>query len=285
MLESLTAFITEYARFLWIPALAISFGLLARLAPCNTGYPFLHKKSFINDIAYYLLMPFVNGTAHMVLMGVGIYIIFNGQPMEDVREYFVEGFGPAATLPIWAQAAIVFIAQDIYIYWMHRLFHTNALWRFHAIHHCSKHLDWHSTFRFHPVNTWAVFVMANVLCLLAGFAPAAIGCMATFNLIYSAMVHANVNWTFGPFKYVFASPVFHRWHHTTQKEGMNKNFAPTIPLLDVVFGTFYMPEGKLPEHYGIKGMDVPESFVGQMFFPFKRRPARPAKPVTPPQAG
>ena len=106
--------------------------------------------------------------------------------------------------------------------------------------------------------------------LFLGFSPESVSVMATFNLIYSAMVHANLNWTFGPFKYLFASPVFHRWHHTSQIEGMDKNFAPTFPLLDIVFGTFYMPEGRLPESYGVPGSDIPEGFWGQMAWPFRQ---------------
>ena len=85
------------------------------------------------------------------------------------------------------------------------------------------------------------------------------------------MVHANLNWTFGPFKYVFASPVFHRWHHTSQAEGMDKNFAPTIPLIDVVFGTFYMPEGVTPKHYGVPGANIPTGFFAQMLWPFRSK--------------
>jgi sterol desaturase/sphingolipid hydroxylase (fatty acid hydroxylase superfamily) len=85
------------------------------------------------------------------------------------------------------------------------------------------------------------------------------------------MVHANLNWTFGPFKYLFSSPVFHRWHHTAQEEGMDKNFAPTFPLLDVMFGTFYMPDGKVPTHYGVPGSDIPDNFLGQISWAFKRR--------------
>jgi sterol desaturase/sphingolipid hydroxylase (fatty acid hydroxylase superfamily) len=110
----------------------------------------------------------------------------------------------------------------------------------------------------------------DVLMVLLGLSLQSIIIMGTFNMLYSAMVHANLNWTFGPFKYLFASPVFHRWHHTAQEEGMDKNFAPTFPLLDIVFGTFYMPEGRVPEHYGVAGSDIPESFLAQIRWPFKQ---------------
>jgi hypothetical protein len=84
------------------------------------------------------------------------------------------------------------------------------------------------------------------------------------------MVHANLNWTFGPLKYVFASPVFHRWHHTLEDEGLDKNFAPTFPVLDLIFGTFYMPPGKLPARFGVHDTEFPEGFLGQFVYPFRR---------------
>ncbi len=186
-------------------------------------------------------------------------------------KYIGNGYGYPATLPLWLQAAIVFFLSDIYLYWAHRFFHTSSMWKWHAIHHSSKTVDWLSTYRFHPVNSWLSFNLVNVIMLMIGFSPESITVMSFFNVAYSYMVHANLNWTFGPFRYVFASPVFHRWHHTTQKEGLDKNFAPTFPFLDIMFGTFYMPKGRLPEHYGIKGVDMPESFIGQLVWPFKQK--------------
>jgi len=91
-----------------------------------------------------------------------------------------------------------------------------------------------------------------------------------FTIAYSAFVHANLNWTLGPFKYVLASPVFHRWHHTPADEGGDKNFASTFPILDWLFGTFYMPEGKVPTAYGIDDKEFPEGFGSQLLYPFRR---------------
>jgi len=46
----------------------------------------------------------------------------------------------------------------------------------------------------------------------------------------------------GPLRAVLASPRFHRWHHTSAKEGRDKNFAGLLPLWDILFGTYYMPD-------------------------------------------
>jgi len=94
--------------------------------------------------------------------------------------------------------------------------------------------------------------------------------LGPFTVAHSAFMHANLNWTLGPFKYVIAGPVFHRWHHTAAERGGEKNFASTFPLIDLAFGTFYMPENSLPDAYGIADRSFPPTFGAQMLYPFKQ---------------
>jgi len=89
-------------------------------------------------------------------------------------------------------------------------------------------------------------------------------------IAHSAFVHANLDWTLGPLRYVIATPVFHRWHHTAADRGGEKNFAATFPVLDLIFGTFHMPAGKLPDRYGIADRDFPTSFGAQLARPFRQ---------------
>ena len=73
----------------------------------------------------------------------------------------------------------------------------------------------------------------------------------------------------GPFKYVLATPVFHRWHHTPLEEGGNTNFAGTFPLWDLLFGTYRMPEHRLPDNYGVDDQEIPAEIAGQLAYPFR----------------
>jgi len=254
--------------FLVAFGLFVLFSLLERWTPCNPGQSLLDKH-VLTDVAYYFVIPIFTKLIFIIYIRMGVSLFFADASDDTVAYNIMHGFGPLGALPVWAQAAISFILSDVILYWTHRLFHGKNFWRFHAIHHCPTQVSWHSTYRFHPVNIWLTFTLVNTLMVFMGLSMQSMAILATFNTLYSAMVHANLNWTFGPFKYCFASPVFHRWHHTSQAEGMDKNFAPTFPLLDVVFGTYYMPEGKVPEHYGITGTDIPESFWEQLVWPFK----------------
>lgn len=140
--------------------------------------------------------------------------------------------------------------------------------KYHAVHHSSDQLEWISAARFHPVDLLFEGVLAGVVMIFAGISPSVLVLLAPFTLAHSAFVHANLDWTLGPFKYVIASPVFHRWHHTAPAAGGEKNFAGTFPVLDVIFGTFHMPPGELPASYGIEDRNFPASFGAQLVHPF-----------------
>jgi len=274
MSEMLTAILnSSMAMIPWLAGFFVVFAVLERLMPCNPGQRYL-TKNILTDTAYFFIAPIFTRFISIGYVSIGIITFFHGQSPEAISSYLAHGFGPLSQLPIWLQAAMVFIISDILLYWTHRWFHRRKMWRFHAIHHSSTPVSWHSTYRFHPVNIWLSFTLVDTLMLFVGFSPESVSVMAAFNMIYSAMVHANLNWTFGPFKYLFASPVFHRWHHTAQEEGMDKNFAPTFPLLDIIFGTFYMPEGRLPESYGVPGSDIPHGFWRQIVWPFRKPKGR-----------
>lgn len=256
----------------WLLGLTVGFGILARLMPCNPGmYWWKDLRAAATDFIYWFLVPLFLRLARMALLWAGIRLLFGGRDAQLL---------PVRNLPVWLQCVAILLLQDVILYAMHRLFHTRLAWKFHAIHHSPTVLDWMSTARFHPINNLLAFTLADVVVLLLGFAPAALVILTPFNLIYSAMTHANLNWTFGPLRYVFASPVFHRWHHTTEQEGLNKNFASTFPFLDLLCGSFYMPPRRLPVQFGNGEPDFPDDFWGQLLHPFRKQGDAQAKDAT-----
>jgi sterol desaturase/sphingolipid hydroxylase (fatty acid hydroxylase superfamily) len=246
----------------WWIGFCAAFLVLTRFCPCNPGRNWWHdRRAAVTDILYWLVMPLVGQLGRAVLLLLGVVLLYgtNGAPPEFALRHW----------PLWCQCVAILLLQDVMMYWIHRIFHTKPLWNFHAVHHSSETLDWTSAVRFHPVNSIAEFAFADAAILLMGFSPIALAVLGPINLIYSVMVHANLNWTFGPLRYVFASPVFHRWHHTTEEEGLDRNFAPTFPFLDLMFGTFFMP-ARTPEVYGTNSGPLPTGFLGQMAYPFRK---------------
>jgi sterol desaturase/sphingolipid hydroxylase (fatty acid hydroxylase superfamily) len=242
------------------------FGVLAWLFPCNPEQPRFWPKGLADDILYFFVSLLFYGamTAGLtrLLVETGM-----GDKAPAAWKALESGYGLLPRLPLVLQCLVLLAVTDICQYWLHRVFHRRALWPFHAVHHSSEQVNWSTTYRIHPVNYLFYSASVAVLTRVMGFSPAAFAGVTMFNLVHSALVHANLNWSFGPFRYVLASPVFHRWHHSNDPAVRDKNFAPTFPVLDLMFGTFHMPRHALPADFGAEG--VPDHFFAQMIYPFR----------------
>jgi sterol desaturase/sphingolipid hydroxylase (fatty acid hydroxylase superfamily) len=254
-------------QFLLLAGLFLAFGLLPRYWPCNPGQPRFLTREFPTDILYVLTAIVGSGALAAVAVN-GILALTHCGHAEAALAALRGGHGALAGLPLWSQVLLILVIYDVIQYWLHRWFHRRAMWPFHAIHHSSEQVDWITTFRVHPVNYVLYSTSVSALIVVLGFSPEAIFVLAPLNAVHAALVHANLNWTFGPFRYVLASPVFHRWHHVDDPDVRDKNFAPTFPILDVIFGTFYMPKGKLPLRYGVEGVPS-RGYVAQLVYPFR----------------
>src|SRR6201994_2081252 len=251
--------------------LAVTFSALSYFEPCNPGKPWWQKREIVTDIVYWFFVPLFGRVLRIGLLVLGAGIVFGIHDADGLIAFYDNGHGPLAQLPLWLQAILFLVVSDFMLYWSHRIFHDGGFWKYHAVHHSSEEIEWISAARFHPVNLLLGTIAVDVILLMAGISPNVMIWVGPFNTFHSAFVHANLNWTLGPFKYLLASPVFHRWHHTPVNEGGNTNFAGSFPIWDLMFGTFRMPEGRLPENYGKDEGKMPGEFVGQIAFPFRNR--------------
>jgi sterol desaturase/sphingolipid hydroxylase (fatty acid hydroxylase superfamily) len=249
-------------------ALGLVFAVLTQWSACNPGRPWWHKREIVTDVCYWFLIPLAARFVRIGLMVMGAAMLFDIHGADALIKFYDNGFGPLAELPLWAQALTFVVVSDFLLYWFHRWYHGAHLWKYHAVHHSSEEVDWISAARFHPVNILFGTVIVDVALLLAGISPNVMLWVGPFTTASSAFVHANLNWTLGPFKYVIAGPVFHRWHHTAADRGGSSNFAGTFPIWDLMFGTWYMPENELPDAYGVDDEHFPEGFGRQLIYPF-----------------
>ena len=258
----------ELTQASWFVVCTLLFTVLARLSPAVRGQR-LMRDEWRTDLAYWFVLPLLYFPLTLLLNTLTLYVAALGD-VTAVRTLLGEGRAPFNGWPLAVQFLAVLLLTDVMQYLIHRAFHGRTLWRWHAIHHMPTQLDWLSSARFHPVNILASTLMTGAIIAALGFTPAVFAALAVFNVLYSAMVHANLDWTFGPLRYVLASPVFHRWHHTSPQWGGNKNFAPTFAFLDVLGGTFYMPAGGRPEAHGFGVSDpIPKNrFLAQLRWPF-----------------
>jgi sterol desaturase/sphingolipid hydroxylase (fatty acid hydroxylase superfamily) len=243
--------------------------LVAIFAPLEHFFAVRPAKFFYKGWGTNLGWYFVNSVVPLFLLG----------PLAAVLAITVHATVPAsftaavAALPLWAHMMAAMVVGEIGFYWGHRWSHEiPLLWRFHAVHHSAEHVSFLVNTRAHPIDM--VFTRLCGLTLLyatglasplganPGLAPAFV---LFIGLTWSFFIHANVRWRLGPLEELLSSPAFHHWHHT-RDDHKDHNYSSMLPVMDRIFGTFYLPKD-WPAAYGVDS-PAPQSLAGQLLEPF-----------------
>lgn len=215
--------------------LSLVFGGLERLFPAVPGISIL-RRDRLPDFVYWFFTPLVSKVISDVALVVAVLLLasalgFHGPGQDRLAALLaaIRAHSPVARLAPAAQLLLALLVSDFFGYWSHRLFHRKTLWRFHAVHHSARQLDWFAATRLHPANDALSKLATTLPVLFLGVDPKIFTVVAPILVFYAIFEHANVPWGFGPLRYVISTPLFHRWHHTSQDEGLDKNFAGLFP--------------------------------------------------------
>ena len=175
-------------------------------------------------------------------------------------------------LPLLVQVPLILLVADFTQYWVHRTFHSvPLLWPFHAIHHSATEMDWLAGSRLHLVDVIVTRGLTYVPIFTLGFSERAVMAYVFLVAAQATFIHSNVRWEFRALRKLIATPAFHHWHHSAEREAVDKNFAVHTPIWDSLFGTYYLPN-RWPIEYGLAdGRDVPARWVAQLIYPLRRR--------------
>lgn len=225
----------------------------------------LFRIEWREDLFYFLISSMmVQGFAFLALAPQAI-VNANTGGWDGFRAW-------VSDLPWLVQFVAVIVLSDLAQYWYHRLFHkVPFLWGFHAVHHSAKAMDWLAGARMHFIEVVLLRMVTSLPMFTLGFAPSVLQAYIGFVYVYSSLLHANLKGDFDRLGHWIATPRFHHWHHGLEQEAIDVNFAIHLPLLDKLFGTFHMPQGRWPKDYGVPE-DVPPGYLAQMKYPFVRKP-------------
>jgi sterol desaturase/sphingolipid hydroxylase (fatty acid hydroxylase superfamily) len=265
----LPPFVVEIIRLsVWLFLLLIIFVPLERLFALHPQKIF--RKSVLTDLGYY----FLNGLLPKALL------VFPVAAIAWAMHRLVPGAVHEWTsdMPLIPRLGASLVVGEFGFYWGHRWTHEiPLLWRFHSIHHSAEEMDWLVSSRAHPLDFVFVRLCGFVPLYAVGLAqPAASGqldMVTLFVLLVGSMwgffIHANLRWRFGWLSILISTPAFHHWHHTND-EHIDKNYASMLPIMDILFGSWYMPNKLWPPVYGIKTATAPD-LAGQLVQPFLPR--------------
>lgn len=223
----------------------------------------IFRKAWATDALYYFLGYFIGRTAQ-----IAISVLLIGHILKSLLNTELQIL--VALQPNWLQFIEAVLISDIGYYIAHKLNHTiPLLWKFHAVHHSVEHMDWLATVRVHPIDQVFTKMFQVIPLYILGFTKETFAGYIIFSAFIAFFIHANIRLKFGLLKWFVATPEFHHWHHSIETKAYNKNFAAQLPFLDLIFGTLYMPAGKMPDKYGISER-VPYGYIAQMLYPFRR---------------
>ena len=181
-----------------------------------------------------------------------------------------------SSLPWTIQFVMAIVLADLVEYAIHRTLHeVKWLWPIHAVHHSVEHMDWLAGSRLHFLEPFVMRALVLVPAFILGIAKEPLTVYIVFAGFQAGLIHANIRWDLGPLKYVLTSPRYHHWHHSSDDEAIDKNYVAHLPVIDWLFGTFYMPKDKQiwPRRYGTVGAPLPKGITRQFFYPFRRHHA------------
>jgi sterol desaturase/sphingolipid hydroxylase (fatty acid hydroxylase superfamily) len=174
--------------------------------------------------------------------------------------------------PFVVQLLAAILVADLSQYVVHRAFHTiPALWRFHAVHHSIRTLDWIAGSRSHFFDIVLTRGLIMIPLTICGFSQSVMVGYIVFVSFHATFCHTDFRPDAPWLENFIVTPRYHHWHHAAQPEAADCNFAIHIPLIDKLLGTRHFPKGLWPERYGLITDSVRPGFFAQFIAPFTRR--------------
>ncbi|WP_395344988.1 sterol desaturase family protein [Ningiella sp. W23] len=219
------------------------------------------RKEWALDLFYFCFN-------HLAISAILIYANYHASHFDWALNEQVHEF--VRDMPILLQVVLIILLADFVLYWEHRWFHeVKCLWPVHAVHHSVENLDWLAGSRGHFVQIFSERAMVMIPLYLIGADQTALDIYVGFAALQAVLIHCNLKFSFGFLRYIFVTPQFHHWHHSSEKPAIDTNYSAHTVLFDYLFGTAHMPGDHWPADYGTT-KKLPSSFVGQVLYPFRR---------------
>ncbi len=241
---------------------ALVFVFLETLFPLRREQP-VFRAEWQTDLTYFAVNHLAIGVV-LVVVNELVHRLFDWAMVPAVGEW-------VRARPLAVGIAMAVLAADLVQYALHRLYHRVPwLWRFHAIHHGARTLDWLAGSRLHVLETIATRVAVLGVLYGLGFSREVMDVYIVIVGFQAVLIHSNVRWPWGWLRFVIVTPDFHHWHHGSDRAAIDRNFAAHLAFLDHLFGTAVDRPGELPERYGVDGDETPAGFWRQQVAPFGR---------------
>lgn len=142
-----------------------------------------------------------------------------------------------------ASFLVYFALYDFAAYWVHRAQRRfRWWWALHSFQHSQRQLTMWSDDRNHVFDDLLVNIVLALFAQFVGTQPEDFILILMIGCIIESWSHANIDISFGRFaSKLLVSPRYHRLHHALatpeERHIQDHNFAPVLPIWDILFGT------------------------------------------------
>jgi sterol desaturase/sphingolipid hydroxylase (fatty acid hydroxylase superfamily) len=252
------------------PVLVIAL-VLERLLPVTPGQRDL-TRGFGQDLFWYLVDFARNVSWVPFYLALLIWI--------KVRLLGSFELIPPGVLPSVMAWTIAILAWDLLSYLSHVLRHRiDFLWRFHAIHHSQREMNFFTQHRFHDLDVIVDLTIRTIPLLVLNANLPTLTFFYALSLAHFQLYHSSIRTNYGPLRFVLVNPQFHRVHHARDPMMHNRNYGIAFSFWDRAFGTRHLASDEYPELLGIEDdnfpieqgtrlRDVLSVFAAQILYPF-----------------
>jgi len=145
-------------------------------------------------------------------------------------------------VPMLVRIGLYLVLGDFGYYWIHRLMHTQLLWRTHMWHHSPTYMYWLAGCR--ATIPQQFLVGAPYVLVAPILAPApwwVFTALAIFSYLTVDWMHLNVSWGGRLLEWVFVTPRYHHIHHSSDPDLYDLNLGNNFTFWDRLFGTYIDP--------------------------------------------
>jgi sterol desaturase/sphingolipid hydroxylase (fatty acid hydroxylase superfamily) len=200
-------------------------------------------KGRIRSIGFWSLYVLIGmTTAHLMQKGFQV---------SGIRPLFSIDLSQAQTSTNFAVALLgltilpfgSLFVTDGFFYWFHRAQHAIPfLWRFHRVHHSIEELNAVNHYSHFAEEIFKFPLQILPMLLLVQLSLPETLVASWLITVANGILHSNSAISYGPFKWLWSEPRFHRIHHSIEERHWNRNFAAFFPVWDVLFQTAYWPK-------------------------------------------
>jgi len=236
--------------------------LAEQVLPRNTQMNYLRDSQSLNDIGHGVMQA-----ASRPVVQASSILLFAWLSEVRLQEF----------APLWpsqwsfaTQFILALLIASLMDYLVHRGFHTfDRMWHFHAIHHDTPQMHIMKSARVHFGEEVINSAIKPLPLIVLGAPTEVIVFLGMWTVFDGNLAHANIHQRFPAwFHYVLGTVQLHNLHHAMDRRYQDSNYSGSVPLWDILFGTFNHPDRSKLGEMGLENNPVPPQFFRQVIYPF-----------------